>query len=102
MHGADRQDDQEKIDDTGIGAGRAGLQLDLIDLELAQLQLQFGQIKGSDRRGTLRRLAATAFSFWHAGRDLRRCAPRSRVPRGRFGEFRSENRLIGCRGGQED
>jgi len=46
MHGADRQDDQEKIDDTGIGAGRAGLQLDLIDLERAQLQLQFGQVKG--------------------------------------------------------
>ena len=75
---------QEKIDDIGIGAGPACLQLDLIDLELAQLQLQFG----SGRRGTLRRLAATAFSFWHAGRDLRRCAPRSRVPRERFGEFR--------------
>src|SRR6202041_1131132 len=49
--------------------------------------------------GTLRRLAATAFSFSHAGRDLRRCTPRSRVRRGRFGEFRSENRLIGCRWG---
>src|SRR5580700_6896514 len=37
---------QEKIDDIGIGAGPAYLQLDLIDLELAQLKLQFGQIKG--------------------------------------------------------
>ncbi len=37
---------QEKIDDIGIGAGPACLQLDLIDLELAQLQLQFGQIEG--------------------------------------------------------
>jgi hypothetical protein len=37
---------QEKIDDIGIGAGPAYLQLDLIDLELAQLNLQFGQIKG--------------------------------------------------------
>src|SRR5271170_4097986 len=37
---------QEKIDDIGIGAGPACLQLNLIDLELAQLKLQFWQIKG--------------------------------------------------------
>jgi hypothetical protein len=37
---------QKKIDDIGIGARPACLYLDLIDLELAQLQLQFGQIKG--------------------------------------------------------
>src|SRR6202162_3421996 len=53
--------------------------------------------QGSGRRETLRRRGAIAFSFWHAGRDLRRYAPRSRVRSGRFGEFRSENRSIGCR-----
>ena len=37
---------QEKIDDIGIGAGPACLQFDFIDFELAQLKLQFGQIKG--------------------------------------------------------
>src|SRR5271170_8037120 len=37
---------QEKIDDIGIGAGPACLQLDFIDLELAQFKLQFGQIEG--------------------------------------------------------
>src|SRR6202040_1561967 len=37
---------QEKIDDIGIGAGPACLQCDFIDFELAQLKLQFGQIKG--------------------------------------------------------
>ena len=34
---------QEKIDDIGIGAGPAYFQLDLIDLELAQLELQLGR-----------------------------------------------------------
>src|SRR5258708_5341061 len=37
---------QEKIDDIGIGAGPACLQFDVIDFELAQLKLQFGQIRG--------------------------------------------------------
>jgi len=37
---------QEKVDDIGFGAGPARLQLDVIDFELAQLQLQFGQIRG--------------------------------------------------------
>ena len=90
---------QEKIDDIGIGAGPAYLQFDVIDFELAQLQAAVWADRGSGRPGTLRRRGATAFSFWHAGRDLRRCAPRSRVRRGRFGEFRSENRSIGCRWG---
>jgi hypothetical protein len=37
---------QEKIDNIGVGAGSAYLQLDVIDFELAQLKLQFGQIGG--------------------------------------------------------
>ena len=36
---------QEKIDDIGIGARAACLQFDVIDFELAQLKLQFGQIR---------------------------------------------------------
>src|ERR1700693_5973535 len=42
---------------------------------------------------------APAFSFSRADRDPRQCAPRWRARTGRFGEFRSENRLIGCRWG---
>src|SRR5262249_2695711 len=38
--------------------------------------------------------AAAAFSFWHAGPDLHRCAPQSRAPNRRFGGFRSESRSI--------
>jgi hypothetical protein len=37
---------QEKIDDIGFGAGSAYLQIDVIQFKLAQLQLQFGQIRG--------------------------------------------------------
>jgi hypothetical protein len=37
---------QEKIDNIGFGAGPAYLQFDLFELELAQLKLQFGQIRG--------------------------------------------------------
>jgi len=37
---------QEKIDDISFGAGPACLQIDVIDFELAQLKLQFGQIRG--------------------------------------------------------
>ena len=37
---------QEKIDDIGFGAGPAFLQFDVIQFKLAQLQLQFGQIRG--------------------------------------------------------
>ena len=36
---------QENIDDIGFGAGPAYLQFDLIELELTQLKLQFGQIR---------------------------------------------------------
>src|ERR1700730_8547483 len=37
---------QENIDDIGFGAGPAFLQFDVIQFKLAQLQLQFGQIRG--------------------------------------------------------
>src|ERR1700751_1997163 len=37
---------QKKIDDIGFGAGPAYLQFDVIQFELAQLKLQFGQIRG--------------------------------------------------------
>src|ERR1700730_4883221 len=37
---------QEKIDDIGFGAGPACLQFDVMQFELAQLKLQFGQIRG--------------------------------------------------------
>jgi hypothetical protein len=37
---------QEKIDHVGRGAGPAGLQFDLLQLELAQLQPQFGELRG--------------------------------------------------------
>jgi hypothetical protein len=37
---------QEKIDDIGFGARSARLQIDVIQLKLAQLKLQFGQIRG--------------------------------------------------------
>src|SRR6516162_7660625 len=57
--------------------------------------------QGSGPPGTLRRQAAAAFSFWRAGPDLHRCAPQWRAPSGRFGEFRSENRSIGCRSESE-
>src|SRR6516162_10230381 len=57
--------------------------------------------QGSAPPGTLRRQGAAAFSFWLAGPDLYRCAPQWRAPSGRFGEFRSENRSIGCRSESE-
>src|SRR5271165_426738 len=37
---------QEKIDDIGFGAGSAYLQIDVVQFKLAQLKLQFGQIRG--------------------------------------------------------
>ena len=37
---------QEKIDNIGFGARPSGLQFDVINFELAQLKLQFGQIRG--------------------------------------------------------
>jgi hypothetical protein len=41
---------QENIDDIGFGTGAGYLQFDLIELELAQLELQFGQIRGLARQ----------------------------------------------------
>lgn len=41
---------QKKIDDVGIGTWTTYFQLDLIELELAQLQLQFGQIRSLTRQ----------------------------------------------------
>src|SRR6516162_1903521 len=57
--------------------------------------------QGSGPPGTLRRQGAAAFSFWRAGPNLHRCAPQWRAPTGQFGEFRSENRSIGCRSESE-
>src|SRR6516225_8709490 len=91
---------QKKIDDIGFGAGPACLQFDVIDFEFAQLKLQFGQIRGLARH-KLCVGKAQQLSFWRAGPDLHRCAPQWRAPTGRFGEFRSENRSIGCRSESE-
>ena len=41
---------QEKIDDIGICTGVAYVQFDVIDFQLAQLDLQFGQIRGLVRQ----------------------------------------------------
>ena len=41
---------QEKVDDICFGAGPAYLQFDVIDFELAQLKLQFGQIRSLARQ----------------------------------------------------
>ena len=41
---------QEKIDDIGFGAGSAYLQIDVIQFKLAQLNLQFRQIRGLARQ----------------------------------------------------
>ena len=51
---------QEKIDDSGIGAWEAYLQFDVIDFELAQLKLQFGQIRQGVLRGYLSKLGRAA------------------------------------------
>src|SRR5262249_13733076 len=48
----------------------------------------------SDRPKIGHQPAAAAFSFWHAGPDLHRCAPQSRAPDRRFGGFRSKSRSI--------
>jgi len=92
---------QEKIDDIGFGAGPACLQFDVIQFELAQLKLQFGQIRGLSGQELFVGQALQLFLFGMQVQIQSRCAPRWRVQRWRFGEFRSENRLIGCRWGSE-
>ena len=61
---------QEKIDDIGIGVWEAYLQFDVIDFELAQLKLQFGQIRQGVLRGYLSKLgreAKDAAIYWKYG-----------------------------------
>jgi hypothetical protein len=94
---------QEEVDDIGIGAGPACLQFDPIDFEIAQsIAAAVWADQDSGRRGTLRRLDATVFSFWHVDRDHRRCAPRSRFQEGDLVNFVQKIIQLAVDGGQED